>query len=32
VVNSLSNHLIQVLRDNKWLLPYLSKKLLDKTK
>ena len=32
VVNSLSNHLIQVLRDNKWLLRYLSKKLLDKTK
>ena len=32
VVNSLSNLLIQVLRDNKWLLPYLSKKLLDKPK
>ena len=30
VVNSLSNYLIQVFRDNKWLLPYLSKKVLDK--
>ena len=30
VVNSLSNYLIQVFRDNKWLLSYLNKKVLDK--
>ena len=30
VVNSLSNYLIQVFRDNKWLLLYLNKKVLDK--
>jgi len=30
VVNSLSNYLMQVFMDNKWLLPYLNKKILDK--
>ena len=29
-VNSLTNYLVQVFMDNKWILPYLNKKLLDK--
>ena len=31
VVNNFTNHLIQVFRDNDWLLSYFSKNLLDKT-
>ena len=30
VVNNFANYLTQVFRDNKWILPYFSKKLLDK--
>ena len=30
LINSFTNYLIQVMRDNKWLLPYLQKNLLDK--
>ena len=29
-INQMTNGLMQVFRDNKWLLPYLSKKVLDK--
>jgi|TARA_Y100000361_G_scaffold115848_1_gene106655 hypothetical protein len=32
VVNNFSNHLIQVFRDNNWLLSYFINNLLDKTK
>jgi hypothetical protein len=30
LINNFTNYLVQVLRDNKWLLPYLQKNLLDK--
>ena len=30
VVNNFANYLTQVFRDNKWILPYFSEKLLDK--
>lgn len=32
VVNNFANHLIQLFRNNNWLLSYFSKNLLDKTK
>ena len=31
LINSFTNYFVQVLRDNKWLLPYLQKNLLDKS-
>tara|TARA_R110000744_G_scaffold72868_1_gene146138 strand:+ start:481 stop:849 length:369 start_codon:yes stop_codon:yes gene_type:complete len=31
VVNNFANHLIQLFRNNNWLLSYFSKNLLDKT-